>query len=139
MRVRDELFAQEAGLKELSPVIDRSFWDGEDDVAIGVGKPCDEALAFEPGDPFGGEVDDGYHLAADEVGGAVVDGDLGAGGAGADFSEVDEELVGGFARAFEGFCRQDGADSGFDLLKVFPCDGVHGRSMDVLVWECVGR
>src|SRR5689334_7169176 len=74
----------------------------EDDVAVGIGNAKGEDFGLEASDAAGREVDDGEHEPANQLIGAVVDGDLRAGLLDAERgAEVYAERVGGLARAVE--------------------------------------
>lgn len=64
-------------LEKLCTVGDGVFRAGEGDIAFGVSESGGEAFGDEGADLFGGEVDDGDDLGADELFGGVVVGDLG--------------------------------------------------------------
>src|SRR5438132_1553408 len=83
-------------------------------------------LGDERADLLGREIDDGDHPPADEVGGGVVRGDLGARALDPQLgAEVDPEAVGWLARLREIPGVGDDTDAHVDLRKVRPGDG-HG-------------
>ncbi|MNG17291.1 hypothetical protein D3C84_1012690 [compost metagenome] len=57
-------------------------------------------------------------------------GELGAGGFHPQFTEVDFQDIGGFARLLVAAGAEQGADAQFHALEILPFDGLHKRLPD---------
>ena len=105
-------------LEQAAAVGDFSVRFHQDHAAVFVGEAEHQYLGHELADLFGGKIDHGGNLFADQFFQSVMHGELGGGLALANlWSEIHIQFVGWIARLRVGFGPQNGADADINAIK----------------------